>query len=112
MDAVKFLQERERMCTAHHNCDGCTINGVGCGEVRNIDAKRLVDAVEEWSAAHPIKTRQSIFLEHYPNANPDEDGVLQVCPNVVEGRGYVNSSNCGCVPCEVCRRAYWMQEVK
>lgn len=111
MDAVKFLQARERMCRTYDNCGDCPLEDDACGGVLNIDAESIVSTVEEWSAAHPLRTRQSVFLEHYPNADLDEDGVLKVCPKVVEGRGYVNSRNCGNVPCAVCHKAYWMQVV-
>lgn len=114
MDAVKFLQERERMCTAHHNCDGCTINGVGCGEVRNIDAKRLVDAVEEWSAAHPRKTRQSVFLEQWPNVVLDEHDVIAICPTTLSAAHRDRIKDCAnpARRCADCRREFWMQEVE
>lgn len=112
MDAVEFLQERERMCRAHNNCVSCPLTGLSCGGILNVDAERVVGAIEEWSAEHPPKTRQSVFLSHYPNAEVDEDGVLKVCPKVVEGSGYINSSTCGCMPCAACHKAYWSVEVK
>lgn len=115
MDAVKFLKERERMCRAYKDCGGCPLVGMKCGGVletfNQVDTKSLVGAVEKWSSAHPLKTRQSVFLSHYPNAEVDGDGVLKVCPKVVEGSGYINSSTCGCMSCATCRKAYWPVEV-
>ena len=112
MDAIKFLQERERLCRSYHSCNNCPLRDLPCGGVPHIDAERVVDAVEEWSAAHPRKTRQSVFLSHYPNAEVDEDGVLKVCPKVVEGSSYMDSHKCGLVPCAVCHKAYWSVIVK
>lgn len=112
MDAVKFLQERERLCLTYDTCSGCPLEDADCGGILNVGAESLVNAVEKWSTAHPLRTRQSVFLEHYPNADLDEDGVLKVCPNVVEGSGYVNSHNCGNIPCAVCHKAYWSVKVK
>lgn len=112
MDAVKFLQERERLCRSHPSCNSCPLQELTCSVVLNVNAERLVDAVEEWSEAHPLKTRQSVFLSHYPNAEVDEDGVLKVCPKVVEGSNYMDSHKCGLVPCAVCHKAYWSVAVK
>lgn len=112
MDAVKFLRERERLCRAHPSCNRCPLRDLGCTVILNVNAESLFDAVEKWSAAHPVKTRQSVFLSHYPNAEVDEDGVLKVCPKVVEGSGYINSSTCGSMSCATCHKAYWSVKVK
>lgn len=70
--------------------------------------------VEKWSAAHPIKTRQSVFLEQYPEAPVASNGVLLPCPANVsadyrreDGR-CVHMDRC----CSECRQEFWMQEVK
>ena len=71
MDAVKFVEERRRMFA------------VSAGEYSLFDmntrAEDVVKEVEEWSAAHPRKTRQSVFLEQYPEAQIDDNDVLSVC---------------------------------
>ena len=54
MDAVKFLQERRRMFLSG---DSSLIHLMEDA----VDPKVLVRDVEEWSAAHPRKTRQSVF---------------------------------------------------
>ena len=113
MDAVKFVEERNRMCDFYKlRCTSCPLEGKQCTLFRGLDVKYTVAAVEAWSIAHPVKTRQSVFLSHYPNAEVDEDGVLKVCPKVVEGSGYINSSTCGCMPCAACHKAYWSVAVK
>lgn len=58
MDAVKFIEERNRMCG-------------NMSEVWGVDAAQIVKNTEEWSAAHPRKTRQSVFLEQWPEAELD-----------------------------------------
>lgn len=50
MDAVKFLQERNRMYKS-----GAVTPGY------DYDPVNAVKIVEEWSAVHPRKTRQSVF---------------------------------------------------
>lgn len=72
MDAVKFVEERRRMYTL-----GCIKKGIND---YNTKAEAVVAEVEAWAAAHPRKTRQSVFLEQWPNARPADDGVLTFCP--------------------------------
>ena len=107
MDAVKFLQERKRMYES-----GAIAPSVMLGN--NYDPASAVKVVEEWAAAHPVKTRQSVFLEQYPKAIVGDDGVLRVCPSPIFPSAR-NADN-GCVrpnsTCSECRREFWMQEVE
>ena len=110
MDAVKFIEERRRMykVTGKHSP---TLAGW-------IPAEDVVKEVEEWSAAHPRKTRQSVFLEQYPEARIDKTtGVLTICPAELTKECRDDRGACGaysietCV-CEPCRREFWMKEVE
>lgn len=100
MDAVKFIEERNRMCGT-------------MSEVWSVDAAQIVKNTEEWSAAHPRKTRQSVFLEQWPNAKIRKDGILDIFPCVVCTTKRKNN-NCESVAfsCVNCSREFWMQEVK
>lgn len=116
MDAIEFIKERQRLCQTYVDCFKCPAynnNTGGCNfnTASGYEATEQIRLLEEWSAAHPLRTRQSEFLKQYPNADLDEDGILKVCPKIVEGSSYVNSRNCGCVPCAVCHKAYWLQGV-
>ena len=106
MDAVKFIEERRRMykVTGKHSP---TLAGW-------IPAEDVVKEVEEWSAAHPRKTRQSVFLEQYPEASIDADGVLYVCPAPIFHSHRLEGGGCRNVykKCSDCRREFWMQEVE
>ena len=99
MDAVKFIEERNRMCG--------TIS-----EVWGVDAAQIVKNTEEWSAAHPRKTRQSVFLEQWPNARPADDGVLTFCPKRFDFHISCLAECHSLKKCSDCRREYWMQEVE
>lgn len=114
MDAVKFFKERQRMCDTYAGeCFGCPLSGEPCG-FRDADAERVVGAVEKWSAAHPRKTRQSVFLERYPEAQIDDNGVLCVCPASMSP--LYRKCGGGCrnihIPCGNCRSEFWSQEVQ
>lgn len=123
MDAVKFIKERNRMCKSF--CDGCT----GCpasNACKNelccafdlgstLDATDQIAIVEKWSAAHPRKTRQSVFLEQYPEAAAlDEYGVLRVCPRGISAAHRDSDGLCKNPerPCIDCRHEFWMHEVE
>lgn len=113
MEALEFLKERKRMCRSFcGSCRGCPCEKVRCALnslTSDDDYKRIVAAVEEWSAAHPRKTRQSVFLEQYPNAKTVE-GALAICPYNL---GLIDKckSEVGRL-CFDCRREFWMQEVE
>ena len=82
MDAVKFIEERKRMCEAHAGCPGCpAFRGVdSCIFSVNTSASssEQVELVEDWSIAHPRKTRQSVFLEQWTQARLDDNGCLYI----------------------------------
>lgn len=119
MDAVKFIEERNRMCKSFDTCScGCPAWDGSCkleaGTYLKCEADKAVKIVEEWSAAHPRKTRQRVFLEQYPEAHVGDDGILRICPSNISAT-YRNSVG-GCynpnTPCKACYKQFWMQEVE
>ena len=122
MDSVKFIEERRRMCKSFDTgCNGCPAfnacnNNLCCavGNESTLDATAQIAIVEEWSAAHPHKTRQSEFLKQCPEAAIDDYGVLRICPSLISTSH--RSVNGGCAhidsDCIDCRREFWMQEVE
>ena len=83
-------------------------------ELLRAEKEGRVKLVEEWAAAHPRKTRQSVFLEQYPEALVLDGGTLSACP-VLFSSEYRNAYG-GCASpygsCAECRREFWMQEVE
>nr|DAL02795.1 MAG TPA: hypothetical protein [Caudoviricetes sp.] len=116
MDALEFLRERERMCNSYDGCKGCPCEKARCALnslTSDNDYKRIVVMVEEWSAAHPRKTRQDVFLEQWPEAKIDNGGCLAVCPYYVSA---THRDKYGCCvvrgkSCCDCRREFWMKVV-
>ncbi len=117
MDAVEFIEERCRMCNYYHSCNACPgKEGVGlCGlnVVSGTIAEEQAAIVEKWSKEHPRKTRQSVFLERYPNSLIDDEGILEINPchinknfNRFFSKDYCETS------CTICRRNYWSKEVE
>lgn len=119
MDALEFLRERKRMCKSFNRCSsGCPAWGGSCkletGTVFEWEADKQVEIVKEWATAHPRKTRQSVFLERYPEAEIDERGCLQLCPTSISA-AYRDSNRLCAGPdrkCDDCRREFWMKEVE
>lgn len=107
MDAVEFIKERDRMMSMMNFAPNV-------GWAHEQSAEEIVAEVEEWSAAHPIKTRQSVFLEQYPEANISEHGVLLVCPCPISASHRNAHGGCATIGrrCDDCRKEYWMQEVE
>lgn len=115
MDAVKFIEERERLCGTYKICKDCPANGnPGClfNLSYGADADEQVSFLEEWSKANPIKTRQSTFMEQYPEASVDNCGCLMICPKLISIDYRNRYGDCVKHPCSDCRREFWTQEVE
>lgn len=118
MDAVKFVEERRRMCKSFGDkCTRCPAlkvheNELYCAvDIRStLDDTAQVAIVEGWSAAHPRRTRQSVFLEQYPEAYVAKStGLSDIQPCFIDKT--LNPR--GCVKkCVDCKREFWMQEVE
>lgn len=107
MDAVKFIEERDRMYEVARQAPSLCYR-------HEKSAEEIVREVEEWSAAHPRKTRQEVFLEQWPQANIGGDGVLQVCPAPISESHRNAQGSCSNIHrrCRDCRKEFWGQEVK
>lgn len=104
MDAVKFIEERDRMYEVARQAPSLCYR-------HEKSAEEIVREVEEWSAAHPRKTRQSVFLEQFPNApiyTNTHNVALYPCLVDTTLRGHCPTGR----GCDICRRNFWMQEVE
>lgn len=116
MDAVTFIKQRNRMCKTNVSCFGCPAHTLGASNSCKFamenwaSPEQQINLVKEWSAAHPIKTRQSVFLNQYPNAKLDSEGIVCICPELVYGETAC-AKNCNML-CYDCRHKFWPQEVK
>ena len=106
MDAIEFIKAMKQMLSAGANCS--TVQKYISAYKKN-DYEGIVEAAEQWAAEHPIKTRQSEFLEHYPDARISAHGCLNACPmDVFSDTGI----NCNAQPCHECKKAFWLAEVE
>ena len=84
MDALKFLEEFDRMCNLYikNYCKGCPrAESPYCGVdgMNKEERAKLISEVEQWSKEHPQRTRLQDFREKYPNAQICESGLPSAC---------------------------------
>ena len=106
MDAVEFIKAIKQMLSAGAN--NSTVQKYISAYKKN-DCEGMVEAAEQWAAEHPVKTRQSEFLKHYPGAQITIDGFLHACPMEVFSDTGIN---CSAQTCTECRKAFWLAEVE
>ena len=113
MDAVKFVKTLGRMCNAE--CIRCEFwkrksGGESCTSWQKTHPEEAVAIVEQWAAEHPIKTRQSVFLEQWPDARIKKaDGLPMASPCDLDGK---LAGKCEGIPCPECRKKFWLAEVE
>ena len=112
MDAIKFVKQLRRM-----NEQGVPKKRFiyPCAGQETDSPEEIVAEVEEWAKEHPTKTRQSVFLERYPEAAISKDGAIAICPLAISaayrhGNGACNKSNSD--TCADCKRQFWSAEVE
>lgn len=117
MDAVEYLKTLCRVC--HAGCRKCEIEAKRsvfeyCTSWQKNHPEEAVAFVEQWAKEHPIKTRQSEFLKQWPEADVDENGVLQTCPALISASHRDQTGGCATLSnkCENCRKAFWFTEVE
>ena len=104
MDAVEFLDKVDRLSKR-----GFTEEKMRYNDYRTAgDNVGAVKFVEHWCTEHPIKTRQSEFLKHYPGARIDS-GCLNACPMDIFGDMGIN---CNKQTCYECKKEFWLTEVE
>lgn len=106
MDAVECMKAVTRMLKS--GTIDCAIQKYISAQKKN-DYEGMVEAAEQWAAEHPIKTRQSEFLKHYPGARILAHGCLNACPMDVFA---FTEINCNAQPCFECKKAFWLAEVE
>ena len=108
MDAIEFVKQLRRM-----NEQGVPKNRFiyPCAGQETDSPEEVVAEVEEWAKDHPAKTRQSVFLEQFPNApiyTNTHNVALDPCLIDTTLRGHCPTGR----GCDICRREFWLAEVE
>lgn len=107
MDALEFIKAIKQMLSAGAN--NSTVQKYISAYKKN-DCEGMVEAAEQWAAAHPIKTRMSVFLEQWPDARIKKaDGLPMVSPCELDGK---LAGKCDGIHCPECRKKFWLAEVE
>ena len=114
MDAVEFLKalERRRNYKRGPNDGHCNWAFIYFDHRSH---EELVAEVEQWAKEHPAKTRQSVFLEQYPDAIISDDELpevapCQLCAGLIHGKSVEDCESRGL--CVECRRKFWLQRLE
>ena len=104
MDALKFLEEFDRMCNLYikNYCKGCPrAESPYCGVdgMNKEERAKLISEVEQWSKEHPPRTRLQDFKEKYPNMKCRDSGIPWACCSYL---GYCESCDEAKSDCIVC----------
>lgn len=118
MDAVEYLKARHRLCVYHtrnnDTCEGCplgsTLGTCYPHQIERANPEEAVNNVDSWAKEHPAPTRQSVFMERYPNTFLDIHGFVNICPCIIEGKTCSKTRGNLSFDCDVCRKQYWSQE--
>lgn len=94
-NAAKFAHEFGRMCKSHDGCVTatvqCPLHGIWGEDIECIEAfekypEKIVEVVENWSKANPIKPPKTIlseFMAKFPDTPLGIDQVPQFCVKVL-----------------------------
>lgn len=117
MDAVEFAKAFHRMCMCFDGCKVCPLDENECylGHHKEFDAQKCVATVAQWAKEHPSRTRQTELLKMFPNAKLDAQGVIDICPHVLEPSNkckYADLDSVDRASCLRCRIEFWGEEVE
>lgn len=79
------MTKRKKNGVCEINCRDCPLcfenNGTGnpCLVFEALYPEKAIEAIQKWSDKHPQRTYLTEFLEHYPNAELDENGIPKIC---------------------------------
>ncbi len=106
MDAIEFVKQLRRMDK----------NAYRKYSVFSSSPEDVIAELEEWEKMNPAKTRQSKFLEMFPNASVIPNGTLGICPKALDKDyecfyRHCRNSDVKIIDCIECKNKFWLEEV-
>lgn len=112
---INFLHELKRLCDSRDECVANAANKEDCpmfgvcklthSKICAEDAKKAIEIVQKWSDEQPKKTYAQDFLEKFPEAQRNWDGVPFVCRKRIYG-GIHSATSEGCDDTKACYRCW------
>lgn len=97
------MYDFKRLCNFYDSCNNCPlgvfIDESSCPHFNKI--KEVNDIILKWVKTHPKKTKETDFLEKFPNSNP-----IEICPKTMG-----DTNECLPMSCEDCKVKYWTEEI-
>lgn len=107
------IYDYARMCKFYNDCKICPLGrdnnrkGITCDYIVRVYPDKANEIILKWCEEHPVETRQSKFLEMFPNARKDADGILCTCPQFAN-KDFPCQEKEKC--CSDCCKEYWLAE--
>lgn len=106
-----YFTEKKRMIKKHKyicelNCADCPLGwskngkGISCETLEKSYPEQAISIIQKWSDENSQRTYLTEFLEHYPNAEFDKNGVPKICPHLLGLKDSYDSCKGGdCAEC-------------
>ncbi len=114
MTALEFLKAKVRMTqNCNIDCLDCPLSyrnnktSKSCTKFIITSPEKAIEVVENWAKEHPVKTFLSDFLEKYPDAQIDDNGLPNICPHYLGYTDIIDEEDCD-LNCKSC----WNREFK
>ena len=92
MEALEYIKAKNRMTNdCDINCENCPLSsfnngkGITCRELEVKFPECDIEIVEKWAKEHLPKTYSQDFLEKFPNAPKDINGIPIACKKSIYG---------------------------
>lgn len=101
---INFFAEAKRLCDSRTVCTADAANKEQCPLfvfckhpviTRGAEyAKKLIEAIQNWSDEHPQKTYAQDFFKKFPKAQSHSDGSPVICRKIIYGERRPPFENC------------------
>lgn len=105
------IYDYARMCKFYDDCSICPLGKTNCHMLISKNPDEANEIILKWCEEHPAQTRQSKFLEIFPNAWLDDNKMLDLCPKRVDKNYTHKNQQCIDTDCDDCKKEYWLAEV-
>lgn len=116
MKPQDFVKEYRRLHDEYKkgSCTECPLYELPCGTftlTTEENFAKMYDVIEQWSDAHPVKTRQTEFLKQYPETRLESNGAIFIAPcwlsHEIGNNGHCDKWH----NCSDCKKDFWFAPI-